>query len=835
MNIILSYNDIKERQRNLTSCDNPPKYNTRTLFENLKSKYSYQNAKLILEDWKTLSDQEIDAFDKVLEVFDIVCQNDNIGNINNISNIIEGKIIPKVRDGKATRHLNNYKLGKFKIQNTKALHHNKDNNNAVKTAMSNKGSVGNSLHPHRKYKYDIYGNRVGENKNKKQEEQKEEKVEECFDRFIKASQKNDQCDRVLSNYSKLTRRFDLDSKVRSLSSFNQDSIIESIYEMCELIDGYEIPFGVKYNIALEEVLYLMNKNCINVSNSIIAEAVTDYFLLSRDCTDESLHDMAYILENNHFYSEEDLTPISYIYKEENESEKIISCSEEALDSILEESKKSKESNIKKLMHEFKTSKNKSVSLLRRCITRIFVNSPENIIKEIPDIFSFIRTTGAIALFGINPVIGIMGLITQYFLKMKIRRSEMQRVIAEYKKHRDKYKEKMNKTDNPKGKKKYEAMVKKLNEDINKLEEYEDTLYTEKENEKRSEEKYAKEAENDSDFDFDFNFDESVINSVNNLSMLIESMDWNQKDIMASIKNNIRKMDSNDIYNITESVILCNNIFDPTEYSHILEDELLYYRSQSGLSKYEMIDTINECIDKINKIKYDNLFDDDINYESIDTLYEYSKYLKEITDDTIELVTRSKVPFNEGSGLSISSKLKVARTNLKSLTQKLKDKDKTISNKIDVTMDQVQKSAENALISKNREAVIKGKLLPSASQCIKAAVATGAAWLVSPALAVIGVLGSVAMSKKLQKKERKLILDDIEIELDMCERYLKLAEEKNDMKAIRNIMQTKRSLQRQQQRLKYNMAVEFNEKVPKSPSAPENYDEQYVLLPKTEVL
>ena len=104
MNIILSYNDIKERQRNLTSCDNPPKYNTRALFENLKSKYSYQNAKLILEDWKTLSDQEIDAFDKVLEVFNIVCQNDNIGNINNISNIIEGKIIPKVRDGKATRH-----------------------------------------------------------------------------------------------------------------------------------------------------------------------------------------------------------------------------------------------------------------------------------------------------------------------------------------------------------------------------------------------------------------------------------------------------------------------------------------------------------------------------------------------------------------------------------------------------------------------------------------------------------------------------------------------------------------------------------------------------------
>ena len=148
--------------------------------------------------------------------------------------------------------------------------------------------------------------------------------------------------------------------------------------------------------------------------------------------------------------------------------------------------------------------------------------------------------------------------------------------------------------------------------------------------------------------------------------------------------------------------------------------------------------------------------------------------------------------------------------------------------------QVQKSAEKALTNNNREAVIKGSLIPSASRCIKAAIVTGAAWLVSPALAVIGVIGAVGISKKLQKKERQLILDDIEIELQMCDKYLKIAEEKNDMKATRNILQTKRSLQRQKQRINYNMGIAF-ENVPKVKDSGDDVTESYVMLPNMEVL
>ena len=93
---ILSYSDVHERQRVLTSNESTKsKYNINTLYENLKTKYSFQNAKIILENWRELSNQEIDSFDKALEVFNMICDNDNITNITTASNIVEGKIVHK--------------------------------------------------------------------------------------------------------------------------------------------------------------------------------------------------------------------------------------------------------------------------------------------------------------------------------------------------------------------------------------------------------------------------------------------------------------------------------------------------------------------------------------------------------------------------------------------------------------------------------------------------------------------------------------------------------------------------------------------------------------------
>ena len=814
----LTCRDIKERQKNLVtdSYVSTTRHNVKYLFENLDTKYSINSVKVILENWRELSGTEIESFDKVLEVFGLVCKHDNESSIRYVANIIEGNIIHKVRDGRATRHLNNYKLGKFKIQNTKAQNRNNDNNDAVNLAMKNKGSLPNTLHPNRKYKRDIYGNKIGtavQNKSSEEESTAKDKaVEEAFALFENATWCNDQCDRVIKNHTALIRKFDMESKVRSCS-INEESLQECIYGLCELIDTYDIAFGVKYNIALENILYLMSKNCVKVTDRFIMESVTDYFLLTRDTSENDLRDIEYILSNSKFYTNEDVDYMRQLFSELD----LDDTDSDSLDKIIHEATNKDE--IKKILNQFKKSNKKTIEGLKSCITRIFVKPPEMIISELPDIFGVIRTCAILGLFLINPIIGVIGTITGMFLKMHLNRQEMKKVIDQYYNEKRKYTKKMKEAKDDKTKDKYKKLIEKLDSDITKLEDYEDDLYTDEANDKRREERYAKQAEFDDDDDFlgnfelDFNFDESYqIQMVEMMATLFESATYNTSDLMNTIKNNIEQASGNDIYQLTESVVLCNDIFDCPAYLGILEDTLLATRLIPGLQKYEKIDSIHMAMSNVKKIKYDNLIEEAVIDAPIDVLYEHLRYQIEVVDDTLEYFTRRNI-ISEGSGvksndkgLSFMSKLKIAKENLRRTSLKLKDKDRELSRKLDNNIELFSKNAKNAMVSDNREAIIKGRLLPSASKCIHLAVATGLAWLVSPAIAVVGVLGYIGMSKHLQEKERRLIFDEIEVEIEMCDKYLRLAEDKNDMKAVRNIMQTKRSLERQRQRLRNGMGV-----------------------------
>ena len=68
---------------------------------------------------------------------------------------------------------------------------------------------------------------------------------------------------------------------------------------------------------------------------------------------------------------------------------------------------------------------------------------------------------------------------------------------------------------------------------------------------------------------------------------------------------------------------------------------------------------------------------------------------------------------------------------------------------------------------------------------------------------------------MQKKERQLILDDIDIELKMCDRYISDAENKNDLKKIRELEKIKRNLIRQKQRITYKMITVYHEPIIKA--------------------
>ena len=62
----LTYKDIISRQRNLLS-DTSPKsnINVNQMYDSLKENYSYQKAKLILENWTAFGNEDIALFQEV--------------------------------------------------------------------------------------------------------------------------------------------------------------------------------------------------------------------------------------------------------------------------------------------------------------------------------------------------------------------------------------------------------------------------------------------------------------------------------------------------------------------------------------------------------------------------------------------------------------------------------------------------------------------------------------------------------------------------------------------------------------------------------------------------
>ena len=848
---MLTYGDIITRQRNLLSGEPKCNINVNQVYESLKENYSYQKAKLVLENWTGFKNEDI-AIDKVLEVFTIIADNDNDSNIKNASNIIEGRIIPKLRNAKQTNKLNHYRRGWIKHRHTAMLNDTKDNENAVSKAKANGGYLGNSLHPNRKYKRDIYGRKMGEvkkvngNENKQSDtDEKKDVATECFDMFLHTAFVNEQCDRVLTNHSKLTKRFNLDNMVRKCP-LTEAALKDCVYNICDLINTYESAFGVRYDIALENIMYLMSKNCVPVDNKFILETVTDYFLmteLNEETADAKLHDMIYIIENSKFFSPEELSVVSYLYEDEQAIIEAVENEEDIEQIPLEENKvhdmfmkykkkktitikkrnKLESLKIKKIIHDFKKEHNKSIEKFKIAVSRIFVNSPEGIINELPDIFEFVRLGIVLGGFAINPILGIITLITGFFLRMKVARERMEKVCEQYEKERDRYKKKMNETDDEKKKEKYKALYNQYKNDLYKLESYRDDLYTEEENDKRMEEKYAKEAEAsdgddlDFDFDMDFNFDEqTAINYTELLSTLYEQLSYTRGDLMVAISNNIKDMDSDDIYNISEAVKVCNDIVDCPRYITILENELERIRNNkhsSFIASLQKIDTIKTCISDINSVKYNSLLEtayisNDIDLPDMETVYETMKYKYDIIDDTIDYISESK---DEKSGMSFLSKVKIAGENLRRSMLKAKDKDKQLSMKLDSELNRTMKSAKKAMISDSRESIIRGSFLPSASKCIHLALAGGVVALFSPVAAVIALIGFIGSSKVLTEKERNLILDDIDIEIKMCDKYIKAAEDKDDLVAVREIMKTKRDLERQRARILYNKNYIFKGK------------------------
>ena len=489
-----------------------------------------------------------------------------------------------------------------------------------------------------------------------------------------------------------------------------------------------------------------------------------------------------------------------------------------------------DSDFKKILNDYKVSNdadkpNKLMALVRK----LYSLSPENIIDGTPSLLKYVRGILVIGGFAINPVIGVIAFIADQVTKAHMNKEEAYQMREAFKNEIRSTQKKIDNTKSATTRENLEKYNESLLAAYKKIDEYYESTLTDKELDAKYDaaddddistmgggefgdaelDAFEKMFGDDFDMDDDFGdlddmdgFEESgkfvvlmghLIDAYNEGGCEEKSFDQHKCKKMIRMNPSI----VGDLAKVSDKY--------PTIISkHDLANAIDDVRSdiQIGAVRINMIERyeLNNTYDEIMRSR-------DTIIETTDIFQEAKRFAAgiEISKALNEIYSTCTYysPFTEAS---FTNSLKLAGEKLKKGIQKAADADKTISKNIDSSMSAFTRAAERAMTNDRRDAIIKGSVIPSASKVIKGAIMAGAAWLVlGPAVAVIGVLGYLGVSKKLNDKQRKALIDEIEIELKMCQKYIDLAESKNDLKALKKLYTIQRELEKQRGRIKYRIA------------------------------
>lgn len=828
----VTFSDINKRISRLES--SPP----RTLI-NVKEAQLYtrhngrdiflsNNAFNSIENWESLDENTDVAFGKALDIFEELCLNATSESMVRTACDILLEGISKVRN--QTQLMNSLKNRFGRLQHKSTVGVEKAHSSVTSKIQDSIANIQNTLK-----NAGLAGSTKTVNI---------ATTNECFNQLQDRCAIFIECDRIVKNYATISKRFNLD-KIISNIRYNIDNY-QACFEIASCIDTYNQSFKNRYNSALETAAYVFDKHFMNYPKDKIVEAVTDYFLFTGSLKEEQVNDVKDVMRISVLFEQKDFSSLSWVdlemppepidnnvtvdiesygtgyeFLSENDLNKAVKAKKKEIKKDVKKTgkiikKAAKEGNpeehrdeeVKEMVAEFRASclKNKdskaNLPSLKSLITKLFAKNPYQIVYELPNLLSLIRVAFIITLGAIHPVIMVCSFIVDQLLKVHFSRKQLEKIVNAYKNEIDSVKSKIEKTKDTQTKENLEKYLEELNKDLTKIKDYERELYTEEENDERD---YADYDFGDDDFDFDFDDDEFNFEEAAAIQIISSQIDALSEALIDDtvdgiVYNNIFKLDNDSIDAITDFSITVPVILEKDK----LKDCLCSYRNELRESITDVKDYVRiNCLnDNILKLETANN-----SYITTSTTKDAMHYLQ-CLNEIAKIKSDSYI-----MEMDFTNSIKLAIKQLKANAVKLKDKDKQISSTIDVAANNTAKSIENALMNGNREAVIKGSMIPSASKCIKAAIMAGVAWAVNPAVAVIGAIGAFACSKKLQKKERQLVLDDIEIELKMCERYLRQAEDEGDMKKVRQIEIIQRNLERQKQRIQYKMVVIYNQRVP----------------------
>ena len=606
-------------------------------------------------------------------------------------------------------------------------------------------------------------------------------VTECFyNELINRCNVNAEADRVLTNYDRLSKRFNID-RVLDLIGLNIPDDIDLFCDLFNTWSDEEMSKKSKFNIAIETALYINEKHNNRVDRQSLIESIVDYHLFNN----ESFNDVYSYLESNSMITESDLSYYNKDYDNRFNTRNHIRY-------LIEEESDNADKNLSSNIKNYKKSDNKNPDNFKKVLSNAYTKTPDQVINNSPKIFDIFRFFVIMGTIAINPILRLITFFTDQFLKREYSREETNKMIMKYEKEIDKVSKKISKCEDGEKKNRLKQYKSSMENNLYKLQDYEKELYTDEEQEKKEEERDAKRDHSGDDFDFDFNFDEAT--KIISLAEYVMNIDTSRLE--NCIENNIEKfVKTNTIDSVTEFAVNSDGFISIDRLKRIYEN---YYESlrRSNKKDYISMDVVKSNINKLYKGYRETNDDDNNSLRLIESYY--------LFNEAISMITNESPYFLE---VSFQNTFNVVKTKIQNAVATMSDKEKSFSSKLDTDLAGFQKDVNSFFTSNEREKILSGKIIPKASTMLKGALAFGlVSWIVDPLLAIIGVLGYIGVSKHCNDKERRAILDEIDVELEMVEKYIQIADQKEDMKAMKNLLKTKKRLQKERLRIKYKMKV-----------------------------
>lgn len=810
----LNIHDIHKRLRGIKANNSP--YNNSFIQENVNISIKNGIPKDIMKSIEYCCKKSNPfMFESVLTLFDALYECDGtVGQINKMSAYICEEAVPKVRNAKETNSNLRRKLGRMKSKIATKI----DNNiNDAKSEILGKIHAAQNNYNNNSKKLK---NNIKSGLGMKSQVRNEAYIA-GYENMIKTFSKYEDCDRILENYDKISRRFNLERLFIENTRIN--GFEDTVNELCKFIETYDMPNIVKYNTVIETAWYGFENNDIEYNQKKMIEAATDYFLMKPN----GYNDCKRILENTTIINPKYMPANMQVITEldpEDENSNVFKMNVEIKDQIMEMSSiVMEDTNFNKIFNDFKKQEDEhKENKLMMLVRKLYTKNVSNIVDETPNFLNWIRLVFVLGTCALNPVLGVITFIGDIFARLHFERDETEKMIKCFENEIKKSETKMKSINDPEEKQRLKEYINSLKKANQKINDYYDKMLTDKELDKKFDDsstdvdsfediKIDITSDNDDDDwdDFDWDDDSFLESAVNTIS-IIDNLTDELKDFNTIGMDTITNMDifnADDIDSLAKLSVMYPEVWGPELMENAFYGELYKIKKgritfESSITRFQMINAYESGIKTIHSFKPDQFTTVKEAVYNLNNLIESAEAI-----DQIIYAHKNKNLMVEGSFMN---SIKLASEKLKKTMVKLSDKDKTISKNIDVSLSQFKKSMENTLTNENREAVIKGSVLPSASKIIKLAITTGAIWLVNPAVAVIGALGYLGLSAKHKAKERQLILDELETELKICEKYIDIAESKNDMKSLKQLYSIQKNLQRQHQRIRYKMKVDFNQ-------------------------